>query len=425
MRFRLTHPRASWLLLYVIVNVFSAYVIYDGNALLGESQELQLHDRDSVFLSLFIVVSTYIGLLAFVFPLFSKLKLAHAHSIAVRPDRAVGTTLFVLQLLFIIFFTLTGTFVAGSTERSDSPLSALWVIVSVDSLFFIYYGFYRNSKLFWPNLLIALLSNILRGWTGIFSILAFMESARLMRSGRLRARFVATAFLAVMVSFPIIQLVKLQTRFMASGLAQDASFLELAAETARDMRLSEYANMLGASGMQIVSRLHLVSTTIAVQQNQGFLTQGVENGNVAQYWKEGIYGIAYDRIAGQAPVSNLGQALAASIDSSQNDEVSWNSNPGYFAWMYIEPESTPLYLLYTLGLLYACMYMVKKLNGGRQAHDMLWFACLSYLVPGWIASFVLFTNSLLLFLLFHGMFRAPRALTSSETGRSNMLESPS
>jgi hypothetical protein len=425
MRFRLTHPRAAWLLLYVIVNAFSAYVIYDGNALLGESQELQLNDRDSVLPSLFIVISTYVGLLAFVFPLFSKLKLSRASNISVRPDSAVGITLFVLQVLFIVFFTMTGTFVAGSTERSDSPLSALWVIISVDSLFFIYYGFYRNSKLFWPNLLIAIVSNILRGWTGIFSILAFMESARLMRSGRLRTRLVATAFLAVTISFPIIQLVKLQTRFMASGLAQDASFLELAAETIRDMKLSDYVDMLGASGMQIVSRLHLVSTTIGVQQNQGFLTKGIESGNVAPYWKEGIYGIAFDRITGQAPLNNLGQALAASIDSSQNDEVSWNSNPGYFAWMYIEPESAPLYLLYTLGLLYACMYMVKKLNGGLQAHDMLWFACLSYLVPGWIASFVLFTNSLLLFLLFHRMFRAPRALTASETGGRPMLESPS
>jgi hypothetical protein len=47
------------------------------------------------------------------------------------------------------------------------------------------------------------------------------------------------------------------------------------------------------------------------------------------------------------------------------------------------------------------MYMVKKMGGDTRAQDMLWFACLSYLAPGWIASLVLFTNSLLMFLLFH------------------------
>lgn len=400
MRLALTHPRAAWLGLYLAVNAVSAYIIYDGYALLGESQELQLEDRGSVYVALLMVIGTYVGLLAFVFPWFSRLQVPRARTLLARPDRAVGITLFVLQALFIAFFTATGTFVAGSSERSDSPLSALWVIVSVDSLFFIYYGFYRDSKLFWPNLVIAILSNILRGWTGIFSIVAFMESARLMRSGRLSVRLVAISVLVLAICFPVIQLIKLQTRFMASGLAQDVSFLELAGEAARDMSTADYVDILAASGQQIVSRLHLVSSTIAVQQNIGLLAQGVETESVAPYWKEGIYGIAYDRITGQPPLPNLGSALAMAISPGQ-DEVSWNSNPGYLGWILIEPESAPLYLLYTLGLLLACIYMVKKMGGDTRAQDMLWFACLSYLAPGWIASLVLFTNSLLMFLLFH------------------------
>lgn len=400
MSLRLRHPRTVWLSLYVAVNLIAAFIIYGGNELLGETQGLQLARRDSVFLACVMVIGAYIGLLGVVFPAISRLRVKKMQEAVSRPDKAVGVTLFVLQVLFILFFTATGTFVAGATERSDSPLSALWVIISVDSLFFIYYGFYRDSKLFVPNLLISVLSNILRGWTGFLSLIAFMESARLMRSGRLSLKLVGLAMAVTIVAFPILQLVKLQTRFAASGFAQNTSATELVQRALADLTPTDYVDLLGTTGTQILGRLHLVSTTIAVEQNRTHLRQGLEQGQIEPFWKEGIYGIAYDRLSGNTPRANLGVALATAIDPS-SEEGSWNSNPGYASWLYLQPLLAPSYLLYTFGLLLFCMYLVKRLNGGTAAQDMLWFACLSYLVPGWIASFVLFANALLLFYLFH------------------------
>jgi len=402
MKFGLTNPRAAWLSLFLAINVIGSYIIFDGNALLGESGELPLYDRSSVLTALLMVLATYIGIQVFVLPLFLRLKITGARSFRIRPNRIVGITLFTLQALFIIFFTVTGTFVANSSERLGSPLSALWVIINVDALFFIYYGFYRDSKLFWPNLIIAVVSNIIRGWTGIFIIIAFMESARLMRGGKMSVRLIAFAVLLLAIFFPVIQFTKFQTRLIASGLSQEASLLELASNTSPNIQVSDYLELIAESGQQIITRIHLVSSTIVVNQKLDNFIESVEAARIVQFWKEGIYGLAFDRLTGQLPLPNLGVALAMAITGE--NEVYWNSNPGYLAWILIEPLYAPIYLFYTLGLLLIWVYVIKKLNGDTQAKDMLWFASLLYFPPGWIASCVLFTHSLLLFLLFHRFF---------------------
>ena len=399
---RPTNPRPLWLALFIAVNILCGVIIYSGNRLLGETQELRLDDRFIVFSAVAIVVLTYIVLLALVFPALTRIKIApRLRTLPTGPQSdAVGILLFVLQIGFIAFFEATGTFVAGSTERSDSVLSVVWVIVSVDTLFFVYYGFYRESRLFWPNLAISVVSNMLRGWTGIFILIAFMESARAMRRGKFSLKILAPIALVFVLAYPAVNLLKLQIRFMSSGATQDGSFLALVKSTIDDMGPSDYADIMESSGEALLARMHLVSNTIAVQQLHGVLASAVQNGDIEPYWKEGIYGIAYDRLAGNTPRFNIGVALAYAIDPDQ-EEGSWNSNPGYASWLILDPASAPLYLGYTTGLLFLCVVVIKRLGGGTAAYDMLWWACLGYLVPGWTASFVLFTNSLLGFYAYH------------------------
>lgn len=229
-----------------------------------------------------------------------------------------------------------------------------------------------------------------------------MESARLMRGGKMNMRLIAAAILLLAIFFPVIQFTKFQTRLMASGLSQEASLLELAINITPNIQVSDYLDLIAESGKQIITRIHLVSSTIAVNQKLDFFIQDVETARIEPFWKEGIYGITFDRLTGQLPVPNLGIALAMALTGE--NEVHWNSNPGYLAWILISPLYTPLYLFYTFGLLLIWVWIIKKLNGGAQAKDMLWFASLLYFPPGWIASCVLFTHSLLLFLLFHSFF---------------------
>lgn len=399
---RPTNPRGPWLALFLVVNLLCGLIIFNGNRLLGETQDLRLDDRAIVLPATAIVVLTYIALLALAFPALTRIRIQpRLHTSPDGPQsRFVGILLFALQLGFIAFFEATGTFVAGSTERSDNPLSVIWVIVSVDTLFFVYYGFYRESRLFWPNLAISVVSNVLRGWTGIFILIAFMESARAMRRGKFSFKILAPLALVFMLAFPALNLLKLQIRFMSSGAAEDVSIISLAQGVIADMGVSDYVDLMESSGEALLARIHLVSNTIAVEQMQGVLSSKLRNGDILPYWKEGIYGIAYDRLAAKPPKFNIGVALAYAIDPDQ-EEGSWNSNPGYASWIILDPASAPLYIAYTLGLLFVCIAVVKRMGGGIAAYDMLWWACLGYLVPGWTASFVLFMNSVLMFYAIH------------------------
>lgn len=401
---RPTNPRALWLTLFVVVNIICGVIIYCGGHLLGETQNLRLDDPYVAYPATVIVVLTYVVLLALVFPALARVKIApRVHT---RPDgrqsKAVGILLFLLQVGFIAFFEATGTFVAGSTERSDSALSVVWVVVSVDTLFFVYYGFYRESRLFWPNLAISVVSNVLRGWTGIFILIAFMESARAMRRGQFSLKLLAPLALVFVLAFPALNLLKLQIRFMSSGAAQDVSFVSLASGVIEDLRPSDYADIVQSSGEGLLARMSLVSNTIAVEQFRGVLAGAVRDGEIEPYWKEGIYGLAYDRLAGNVAHFNIGVGLAYAIDPDQ-EEGSWNSNPGYASWLILDPLAAPIYLAYTLGLLFLCVAAIKRMGGDAQAYDMLWWACLGYLVPGWTASFVLFANSLLAFYAYHAL----------------------
>ena len=148
------------------------------------------------------------------------------------------------------------------------------------------------------------------------------------------------------------------------------------------------------------ARLHLVSNVIAVFQNSHQLAASVNAGTVDSFWREGLPGLVLDRFSG-IRTPDLGVALAQTIDPWH--ENNWNSNPGYVGWFFVLPWAIPLYLLYTLALGWLSIYLIKKLKTDVITLDMLWFAWCLYLIPGWIAAFTLFTFSICVFYLLHGI----------------------
>ena len=119
--------------------------------------------------------------------------------------------------------------------------------------------------------------------------------------------------------------------------------------------------------------------------------------NIAPFWMEGLQGLAWGRITG-ITTPNLGQALA-DILAPWLVDINWNTNPGYVGWFFVTPWLTPLYLIYTGLLAYVSIYLVKKISSDAMALDMVWLGWCLFLIPGWLASFVLFIESLLVFYL--------------------------
>jgi len=392
-------PRGIWLGLFVFINIVCAIVIVSTHQLMGETAGLFLVDAGVVFPITLVVIACYAILLGVVYPLLCRIKVAPSAINTDRTDRAVSISLFSLQLAFIAFFTITGTFGAGSTTRSESVWSMFWVLISVDSLFCIYYGFYRNSRLFWPNLAIAIISNLLRGWSGIFILIAFMESARMIRAGKFSFGKALLMGLGGMLLYPALYAVKLQVRLMSSTGAE-IDFLAMLEQVFSTLRPSDYGDLLVMAILQIFERLHHVSNLIVVYQNANVFSHYLEAGQMMPFWMEGIHGLAIYRITGITPLADFGHVLADVIEPMQTD-VSWNANPTFAGWFFVAPFWSLLYLTYVFGLMTFAIVIIKRLRGTIFAYDMLWFACLSYLLAGWLASFVLLVHSFIVFYLFH------------------------
>jgi len=378
-------------------------VILSEGQLLGDTAGVELVADYMILPMTVIVILTYVGILGIAFPLISKIKVQPVSWQLQKDGRTFGYALFLLQLIFIYYFTSTGTFVAGSTVRSGSAWNVFWVLINVDTLFFIYYGFFRESKSFTLNLAIAVISNILRGWSGIFIWIIFMESARLMRSGRISFPKIFFGSILVILIYPLIYIIKLQIRMVLLDSGADHSGIDIISLNLSNFGYESYLDLLVGSFLQIFERLQLISSQLVVYQYSSELADDLSSGLIAPFWMEGIYGIAYEKIFGLEPAVNIGVALANLIDPVQI-EINWNANPGYASWLFMFPFLAPMYVAYTLGLIFISIFLVKRMSRRILPMDMLWFACLLYVVPGWLASFVLFVHSLIIFYLFHAFF---------------------
>jgi hypothetical protein len=395
---KLQNPRIVWVSFFAIVNLVCGVVIFETRDLLGETSALGLKDTATVPWATFLVISSYIVLLLCVFPVLSKLKIKRIRFSPHDLGDTVGILLMLLQFGYIAFFITTGTGVAGSNNRTDSIMSPVWVMISCDSLLFIYYGFYRHSRLFVPNLLIGIVSTLLRGWSGFFIVILFMESARLMRAGKVKYRHIFLVLVAAVVIYPAVWLFKWEARsFLLEGFT-GSSFTGLWAGILAYVDTSGYFEIIKDSFLGTFVRLHLVSNLIAISEYSRHFALRIEDGTIDPFWREGPLGLVCDRILG-IRTGTLGNALADVLDPWHEDN--WVSNPSYAGWFFISPLLTPLYLAYTLFLGWISVFLVKKLNGDTASLDMLWFAWCYFLLPGWIASFVLFTFSLGTFCLLH------------------------
>ena len=392
------NPRIVWTWFFVLVNVVCGFVIFETNGLLGEASGVDLDKMSSVFWVTLLVASSYLIILLWVFPAFSKIKVRGYVWWSRDLGNAVGFLILILQIGYIAFFEKTGTGVAGSQVRSDSVLSPLWVLISCDSLLFIYYGFYRSSRLFLPNLIIGIVSNLLRGWNGIFMIILFMESARLMRTGRLKLRHLAIAGILVVVGYPVIFVLKFQMRAQLSHGFSVSDLTALLTAVLANIDASGYIDIVKLSLLGMFARLQIVSDAIVVFQSSHHIGNGIANGSVSPFWREGLLGLVSDRISGNR-MPDLGVALADVIDPWHTDN--WNANPSYIGWLFVLPLWTPIYILYTWTIGGISVCLVKMMKPDQMALDMLWFAWCMYLIPGWLASFVLFTFSLVVFWLLH------------------------
>ena len=199
-------------------------------------------------------------------------------------------------------------------------------------LFLIYYGVYRETRLFYPNLALWLASNLLRGWTSVLLFVIFFEWCRRARAGTLRLWAVAIALVLVAASYPLIDALKWYVRSSAKNMSEMS--LWDAIDTIREHVVSlDYAELFSSSLLQIVGRLQTSSSLIEIWRNIDFIRYEFELERFLPFWMEGIHGVVVQRLFYESKTMLAGVAMTKYLNYGWDAQVGdWITNIAFPSW---------------------------------------------------------------------------------------------
>lgn len=394
------NPRIYWLWLYVFVNIIAAFIMFDRGELIGDLDGIKLHSNEALFWATVLVVASYLIILGPLFNFISRIKIQRINFGADEPriGRKLGIIIANFQVAFIVFNLLTGTNLAGSNNTNTGGFFGMfWVLFPVDALFLIYYGTYRENKYFYPNLVIWLLSNTLRGWGSVVLAVIFMEWCRAFYNKKIIKSRVVIIGLFLLLCYPLLTILKFAMRAsVATGLSLSA----LSEGFSINLESADYLSLMGDGVIHLIGRLQSVSFTVDVMRLSELLQAKYAANEFSPFWKEGLHGILYDRIFVGEKQNFIGVAFTKYENFGFIYDVgNWNVSLGYPSWFFVTPYLTPVYLAYTVFLGFVSFYFLKKIGITALSKDMLWYSWLLYLMAPWFLTFTAFIYALCVFLV--------------------------
>ncbi len=217
---KIKDPKEIWLLTFVLLNIVAGLIMYSTGELIGDVKGGTVYDYTVLFCATLMVILSYYLILGPLFRFFGRIKINQ-----VMPsfdngvvENSIGLLILFFQILYIAFNVIYGVNVAGANNAKSNGLIAIfWALFPIDSIFLIFYGVARDNKYFKINALVYLVSNVLRGWAGVFLFFIFMEWCRLYRNGKVKISKTLIVFVAVLVVYPVLNGIKFYIRVNQGG----------------------------------------------------------------------------------------------------------------------------------------------------------------------------------------------------------------
>lgn len=411
--------RRIWLAIYILANLIGALIFGATGQLDGDLIGYQLPSYSVLLIATIAVVCSYLIWMGPVFNVVASLKVRplfprQVGSGIARDERVVGIVVLIVQFCFLIFNSYEGVNVAGSRLQSDSSIRYFWILLAPDALFLVYYGLYRKSNLFGPNLILYLLSNAMRGWLGTWLIIFFIEGAHRVREKRLDwKKLVIVGVIFVPVLPFLIELKWIIRELGTSGvLSFDEVFARLASFAVEMNWWEEFFD----SVRPLVMRFQHLANVIGIMDVSTDLSGGLANGEFKYFFEEGLPQYTIEKIFGIPVLPDIHVMLLTYLipEQLQVDTIT-NTHVGLVGWFWISPFLVPFYLLYLLSLSWLGMWLAKKAGSGGLLIDIIWFSWLGYLLNGWFAAYIEFMQALVV-IIFIRMIAARVGLGSHLDG---------
>lgn len=377
--------------LYILANVWGALTILSENRLIADHAGWPAPNPEQIFLALSLIVGIYFIIL------FSgkSRKEIHLKQKSKLYGKALAIVIFSIQAMYIGFIFTYSAAKAGDIEKAGGIFRFLFYIVNPDMLFLIYYSvtMYAKDKLPYrtTNLVLFLISNLMRGWIGPILFIGFISAISWAESP---AKKITTLKIFVFtILLPIIFIIASYFLYVKLALREGFDAVsKLIADTS-------YFNILSSFTEILLSRLQLISSVLFQVTHQNELNKFIENGLVGNFYTEGLPQQTIFNIFGIFPGENLNLFLWKNYIPGSFFEFQTTVQPGLAGWFYILSYYWILpFILYILFLIFINFKLINFFGGNGLRH-LSWFAVLVFLIPGWFGAYISFLWSLLIFFL--------------------------
>lgn len=364
----------------------AAYLAFNINTCIKTIQEGVLQDEFSGFAapSAMVCVMLLIGIalsyLLVQFLLFDSLCLA-GRSRPLRSDFfELPAQIHVMVLLLMVaqmwFQLSTGSGIAGSAEKTDSPLRYLIYGIPIDMIALIYLAAADDRRLYKANIAVYLLSSLARGWSSGLLFLVCIAAIR-SKGIRISMRMLLTVGLTVVVVAPLILVLRFVTRDSALQIADVDAVLDLVLDGQ-----NLYLYILGF----VSDRLQHFTSVAHLFESRDVIGAALDAGEIRPFFLNGPWPYSLASVFGHQLAPELNWWLTVQAFGLDEDAVGYAVHVGMIGWPVVAPSLLAVYVLYIGGLGWASIQLSRAI-GSKAVLDLTWLLWFLFLMNGWYGAF--------------------------------------
>jgi len=374
-------------LVYLLPNLVMSLFVAEFNLLIVDDYPIELTTGTFTIISASLLIAVVFFCIKLISQYYNKKAFSYKDK---TPTKLIGIIIFILQILNLLALLLFDFGRVGGASISTNLLSTLVSYISSDILFLLYYGHYREKGIPYFNLGLYLIINVLKGWTGIWLILFFIEIYF-----QLTKRPIKQIVIIVLVSFVII--------FTFYPTLNKYKYLIRGEEYYEQSTLLE-------SAAKLAVRLQYTTNVILIAQETESLKSGLK--------KETIFPYYLDNKIGNHLVNpnsmNLQKYLTVNYLIDKNlhtaytdfDELGWYTGVGIVGWLFVlDPGELILYFFFITLLIISPFVLNHYFLKAKGLIPVIQTLTFSYVFHGWFAVHITFIFAFLLYIIIYNIFK--------------------
>jgi hypothetical protein len=314
-----------------------------------------------------------------------------------------GFLVFILQISFLVYFYFSGTRGAGSTYSDHSIFSIIFALIEPDLCFMIYFMGFNDRYYRKFNLIIFIISNIIRGWTGFFMMIFYTVMYKIFIKGGFKFTFIlifVLAIIIIVILFPYIYIFKLYLRDLLSNSYDLSNIVTAFYSTINGINQLHLDDIyLDYFLIPLIGRFQLISSSFGILNYIDDLNIAIDQGFVFPFWLEGLHGVILDRLTSPYASDTLPQELGRLISNNQPELVGWTPNPSLLGLLFVSKFNILFFIIYIYLNILLSIKISNKISSSIFFQNMLWFSTLVFLIPGWLMVYNKFLFCLFFMLL--------------------------